>query len=305
MAVNLERFNRIIDLSFITAGNKYDSRGFLLNAGQKSIVCPRYGIKPNIEINGTYGESQTLYALHVSVKNLYLDLRTEQYSKLKIRAGYANNLITIESEIFKMYQESPGPEGTTIIECKLGSITQNWLDSMVQLNFKPGAKLSDILRALGTKLKASDVNMGKQAKSKTLQEMFLYDGSARGAMAKLEEVFQKDKLKVFMRGSRLCAICLETGDFIEQHVLQYMSAPPQHNPGDKDGNWTTQITAPWMPEVQPGDQIIIPSQVYQYNFELVGGAKKTQKMIVTQMSFHFGTRGSVNQMTCQGYINRE
>lgn len=297
MAINLERFNRIIDLTFTPKiGGKTIVR--------RSIICPRHGIKPNIEINGTYGEAQSLQVFNITVKNLYLDLRAEQYSRVKVRAGYANNYITIEAEIFDMFQESPGPEGTTVIQCKLGDITSNWLDSTVQLSYKAGTRLSEILSAIKTKLNASDVTMGLVAKTLWLEAPFYFDGSARVALAKLEEIFSKNNLQVFMRGSKLCAVCLQQGDYIVKHVLQYLSAPPQQNPGDKEGSWHTMITAPWMPEVQPGDLLIIPSQVYIRNLNLVGGAKATQVMQVTQMSFHFGTKGGANQMTCEGFIVR-
>lgn len=307
MAVSLERFNRIIDITFITStASKYDSRGFKLNhiADQRTIVCPRHGIKPNIEINGTYDESGMIHAFYITIKNLYLDLRTEQYSKIKVRAGYANRNITFEANIMNMYQQSPGPEGTTIVECMYGNITKTWFDATVQLDFKKGAKLTDVLNAIKTKLNATDIALGKKAMPLKLQEPLQFDGTAREAMAKVEQKFIGDKLKVFMRGDKLCAVCLTEGDCIEEHVLQYLSALPQQNPGDEEGNWTTQITAPWMPDLLPGDNLIIPLQTYVRYGQLVGGGKKLQKMHVIKMSFHFGTRGTVNQMTCEGYIVR-
>ena len=307
MAVSLERFNRIIDISFITnSASKYDSRGFALNgiADQRTIVCPRHGIKPNIEINGTYDESGMIHSFYITIKNLYLDLRTEQYSKIKVRAGYANRNIVFEANILNMYQQSPGPEGTTVIECMYGNITKKWFNTMVSLNFEKGTKLTEVLQAIKTKLNATDVVPGKMARPLTLQEPLQFDGTARQAMTKLEEMFQEYNLKVFMRGDRLCALCLTEGDSIDEYVLQYMSAPPQQNPGDEEGNWTTQITAPWMPDLLPGDNLIIPLQTYVRYGQLVGGGKKLQKMHVVKMSFHFGTRGTVNQMTCEGYIVR-
>lgn len=294
MAVNLEHFNRIIDLVF------YSSDGTV----KASIKCPRYGIKPQIEINGTYGAALALEAFHITVKNLYLDLRQEQYSKIKVKAGYANNYITIEADIVTMFQETPGPEGTMVIQCQLGGITKTWLDSTVQLQFKTGAKLTEILNSIKTKLMATDVNTGIKARELALKEPLQFDGTARGALARLEKVFEENRLQVFMQGTKLCAICLTEGDFIKSHILQYMSAPPQQNPGDEAGTYRTMITAPWMPELLPGDRLVIPSQVYIRDGNLVGGASKTQTMEVTQMSFHFGTRGSVNQMTCEGFILR-
>ena len=78
MALGLPNFNRIIDVSFITATeSKYDSRGFSLNgvADQRSIVCARHGRKPDIEITGTFTTTDYLPVFNISLKNLYLELQ--------------------------------------------------------------------------------------------------------------------------------------------------------------------------------------------------------------------------------------
>lgn len=306
MALSLERFNRVIDISFLTStASKYDSRGFARTdvAAQRSIVCPRHGIKPDIQINGTLGSDGLLWAFHIMIKNFYYDLLTEQYSRIKVRAGYANKPITFEANIMNMYQQSPGPDGTTVIECVYGNVTQEWLDTMVNLNYDKGTMLTDILDALKNKLNATDKVTGKLTKELKLDDPLQFEGTAREAFVRLEERFPDKHLQVFMRGDKLCAVCLTEGDYIEEHTVQYLSAPPKKTPGDKSGTWTTQITAPWMPEVLPGDELTIPLQTYIRNGQLVGG-KKQQKMHVTKMSFHFGTKGSINQMTCDGYIVR-
>ena len=315
MGINLENFNRIIDIVFIPTekegpANKSDLAtvsvltGKYNNGKVKSIICPRNGIKPQIEINGTFGSALVLEAFDITIKNLYLDILAEPYSKIKVRAGYANNYTTIEANIINMYQESPGPEGTTVIQCQQGQVTKQWLDAMVSLNFEAKSKLNDILQNIKKKLNISEVYLGKQARNLTLEEPLQFDGSARSALSLLQERFAAKNLQIIFQGSKLCAICTTDGDFVNSRVLQYMSAPPQKNPGDSEGNWQTMITAPWMPDLKPGDQLIIPSNVYVNNGQVVGGAKKTQKMEITQMSFHFGTRGTVNQMTCEGFIVR-
>ena len=297
MGLNLDRFNRIIDLAFFTQ-----------DGDAVYVKCPRHGQKPKIEINGifTYGTSggMCLSAIDITVKNLYLDLLDKQYSKIRIKAGYANNLITIDADINTMYQQGPGPEGTTVIQCIHGAVT-SWLDTYVKLSFKAGTKLEDIISAIKTKLKVTDVIIGKVAREQSLKIACQYDGTARGAMSYLEQLFTDKKLMVFMQGTTLCAVCCLEGDYVKTHVLEYLSAPPQQNPGDEEGMYRTQITAPWMPELQLGDALEIPSQIYIKNASLVGGAKKKQKMIVTRLDFHFSTVGSVNNMTAEGYIKRD
>ena len=303
MGVNLENFNRIIDLQFIQENAGYDSRGNVVNKW-KSIITPRHGIKPQIEINGTLHPTRTLSAFNITIKNLYMDLRTEEYSKIRVRAGYANNWIQFEAEIFSMYQDSPGPDGTWVIQCVLGQVMETWLNTTVSVKYNNGTMLTEILNNLNKKLGGTGVTTGAKAKGLSLKAPLQFDGSVRDLLTNLEARFADRHLRTFMRGSTICAICITEGDFINTRVLEYMSAPPQQNPGDEDGNWTTMITAPWMPDLSPGDQLSIPSNIYRYSGSLVGGANKTQLMEVTEINFHFGTRGSINQMTCRGFIVR-
>lgn len=301
MAVDLERFNRIIDISFEANNNGAMTPGEFVRP--TSIICPRRGRKPTIEINGTFTTKNYMPTFNLTVKNLYLDLQGKQYSKVKIRAGYEGQLVPIEGNILTMYQEQPGPEGRTVIQCMYGNV-QQWLDTMVDLQFDKGAKLTDVLEAVKAKLGASEVKYGEKARALTLKEPLQKNGTAREVLDVLKKRFEEERLALFIRGTMICAICLTEGDKIGTHKLQYMSAPPQENTGDEAGAYYTTITAPWMPELAIGDILEIPARVYIRNFGTVGGAAKTQKIQVTALSFHFGTTGTTNSMTVQGFMVR-
>ena len=290
MDLTLVSFNRIIDLTLYTAAGI-----------RREIKCPRHGRKPSIEINGTYTSRGYLASFNIAVKNLYLDLQTEQYTRIKVEAGYATdrktNTATFEGTILTIYQEAPGPEGRTIIQCQQGKL-QEWLDATVQLNYEAGAVLGEILESIKNKLKIAKVQTGIKAKMLIIKEPFMHDGSARGAIEKLEKLFEEEKLVIFMLENTLYAECLSK-DHTGAKVLQYMSAPPQPNVGGANGTFYTTVTAPWMPKLHMFDKLIIPSRVYIKNFGLVGTGK-TQNIQVTGLSFHFGTTGGTNQMTVQG-----
>lgn len=298
MVVNkLENFNRIIDITFIGPAGK----------NERSIICPRHGRKPEIEINGTMGASYALMALHITIKNLYVDYRTEQYSKIRIRAGYENNYKTFEANIVFMYPDRPGPESTTVIECTCGNVMPQWLDATVNIEFKAGTKLQDVLESVKAKLGISELILGTHAKTLALKEPFYLNGSAREALEKLNQRFADDKLQCFMQQSRLCAICLEKGDYINIRQLNFLSAPLVFtNGGDENGVSHQAVTAPWMPDLLPGDLLEIPAVVFKANSATVGIRNLTnkQKMQIVSISFHFGTCGTVNQMVCSGFIVR-
>lgn len=307
MAVSLERFNRIIDISFEANNNGAMTPGEFVRP--TSIICSRRGRKPTIEINGTFTTKNYMPTFNLTVKNLYLDLQGKQYSKVKIRAGYEGQLVSIEGNILTMYQEQPGPEGRTVIQCMYGNV-QQWLDTMVDLQFEKGATLPDILNTIKTKLGTSSVKFGEKARGLKLKEPLQFTGTARQALDELKKRFEEERLVLFIRGTIICAICLIKGDdkqkpdSIDTAKLQYMSAPPQENTGDEAGAYYTTITAPWMPELAIGDILEIPARVYIRNFGTVGNAAKTQKIQVTALSFHFGTTGTTNSMTVQGFMVR-
>ena len=288
------QYNRIIDLTFETASHKF-----------RKIVCPRRGRKPKIEINGTYSCKDYLPTFNVTINNLYLDVQGEQYSKLTVNAGYEGNVIEFTGSILTMYQEQPGPEGRTIVQCQFGNV-KDWLDANVQLNYPAGTSLIQILEAIKPKIGATQVMPGSpiEAAKLSLKEPFEFDGKARQAFIELENRFQTKNLAIFMRNKLLCAICLATKDFVGIQELKYISAPPQENTGNTAGTYYTTVTAPWMPDLQIGDMLTIPSRVYIRNFQVVGGLAKTQNIQVTALSFHFGTTGGTNQMTVQGFLVR-
>ena len=290
MAVALERFNRIINLTF------YRKTGLPI-----TIKCPTKGRKPNIEINGNFTAKSYLPAFNITVKNLYLELKGEQYTKLKVEAGYEGNTVEFTGTIMTMFQEEPGPEGKTIIQCMYGN-AQSWLDATVKMAYEKGTPLTTVLAELGKKIQVYRTRSGTTVKTLTMPERFECDGTARDAIEKLKKVFTDKNLAIFVSDNLLKAICMAKGDHIQAHTLQYMSAPPQENTGDESGTFYTTVTAPWEPKLQIGDQLIIPSRVYMRNMISVGNIKGKQTIQVTTLSFHFGTTGGTNSMTVQGFL---
>lgn len=290
---NTGNFNRIIKLTLYNARNR-----------EVRIPCPTKGRKPNIEIQGNFTSKCELQAFNITLKNLYLDLQDDQYTRVKVEAGYEGNTITFEGNILMLYPEGPGPEGTTVIQCNQGKI-QNYLDSMVQLNYSAGTPLATILKDVSNRLGTNGIHMGVTAATLFLKDPLQYDDAARNAMDYLERLFIDNNLNVFVRNNTLCAICLKNGDFIKAHKLQYISSPPQPNVGGSTGTNYSTITAPWEPKLQRGDLLIIPTRIYQKYGVLVNALNnKTQTIQVTNLSFHFATTGNTNSMTVQGFLVR-
>ena len=286
-------FNRIINLTLNKA-----------SGDPTFIKCPLKGRKPKIEINGTWTTDVDMPAFNITIQNLYLDILRDQYSSIEVECGYEGNTKTIKGDIITMYQESPGPEGRTVIQCVYGRL-QQWLDATVDLHYKSGTPIGAVLEEIKDKINAERVMFGVHAAACHLKADMNLNGTARDALNYLVNQFQDEKLSIYPHGREIRAICVSKGDSIgTARILEYISAPPQENTGGDEGTYYTTINAPWMPELSIGDKLEIPSKVYIRNFATVGGASKTQNIQVTTMSFHFGTVGNVNSMTVQGFLVR-
>lgn len=285
--------NRLTQLKTLATGQ---------DAGYTFIDCPTKGRKPSIEITGTFSSQSYLPAFNITIKNLYLNLKDTSYSTVEVEAGYEGRTTTFTGKIYSMYQEEPGPEGRTVIQCKEGSV-QPWLDATIQMTLEAGTPLSTALNQIGQKLGVYMVHTGDQVKPLQIKQRFEHDGSVRAAIEKLKKIFEAEKLDIFLRGNFLVAISLKDGqDFVNSYVLDFMSAPPQENTGGSDGTYYTTVTAPWMPELRIGDRLTIPSRTYIRNLVKVGNASGTQDIQVTALNFHFGTTGGTNSMTVQGFL---
>lgn len=321
--VTMQNFNRIIRLK-IYKGQKKTQQSLLpaalstagiLNritqlqplalqptAEYTFIDCPAKGRKPSIEITGSFTSQTYLPAFNITIKNLYLNIRDQNYSTVEVEAGYEGRTTRFTGKIYSMYQEEPGPEGKTVIQCKEGSI-EPWLDATIQMTLEAGTKLTTALNQIGQKLGVYRVEAKGNVQAFTLKQRFEHDGSVRGAIEKLKNMFDEEKLDVFPRGNYLIAIMLKDGqDFVNSYVLEYMSAPPQENTGGSDGTYWTTVTAPWMPELRIGDRLTIPSRTYIRNLLQVGNESGQQDIQVRALSFHFGTTGGANSMTVQGNL---
>ena len=287
----MQNFNRIIRLTIYTRAG-----------GVTYIDCPTKGRKPAIEITGTFSSAGYIPAFNITIKNLYLNLKDQDYSTIEVEAGYEGRTTTFTGKIYSMYQEEPGPEGRTVIQCKEGSV-QPWLDATIQMTLEAGSPLTSALNQIGQKLGVYMVHATEHAKLLQIKQRFEYDGSVRGAIEKLKNMFGLEKLDIYLRGNYLIAIRMnDYQDFVNSYILEYMSAPPQENTGGSDGTYYTTVTAPWMPELRIGDRLTIPSRTYIRNLVKVGTDSGTQDIQVTALSFHFGTTGGVNSMTVQGFL---
>ena len=206
----------------------------------------------------------------------------------------------MEGSILSVYQESPGPDGRTILQCQLGQLS-TWLDATIQVTFDAGTSIQTVLEKFKSTIGAHQVVIGKsKAQNLKLKTIYEHDGTIRDGLTKLQNQFADEKLYVFLRNDTLCAVCITTEDYIASHKLQYLSAPVQPNAGTEDGGYMT-LTGPWLPQLSMGDMLEVPAKVYMRYLTTVNrNAGNSIFIQVSEMSIHFGTTGGVNSMTVKG-----
>ena len=295
MAVNKHNnFNRIINLSFLV--NKGGDKGEYKKISNLDIKCPLRGRKPSIEITGSFSPDDCLPPFNVTVKNLYMDIPESQYPQIEVEAGYENSLQTFRGTILSMYQESPGPESTTVIQCYTGT-TKTWLDEIVTLQLDEGFKLTDALQKIADSMGLRTVysDSVKQMVSKTSIQ---FEGKPQDAIAKLKTMFSVEKLIVTVRTDELRAYSQNDTKGLNDVELKFLSSPPQQAAGSNGIVYAT-LVAPWIPTLRPGDKVTYNAWQFMKAFSV--SKQEKASIIVNSIQFHFGTTGSVNQMTIQGY----
>lgn len=290
--IKIPNYNRIINLYFLTKD------GLEINR----VKCPARGRKPDIEITGSIMADNFLPAFTITVKNLYLNVsgdRENPYAKIKVEAGYEQNYITFTGQIVSLFQESPGPDGKTVIMCQLGLI-DSWLTATVDLDEDPGASMQSIVEKISKSLGMQEAQIPPALADLTVQDRFTFQGKCSEAIAKLIKTFPEKKLFITEKDGALQVASKEDGTSLVTKKINFLSSPPQQNPGEGDGAFYSTFTAPWLPNLRPGERVEFPAWQYIRYFNVVNNATNTNTILVTSIQFHFGTVGSVNQMTVQG-----
>lgn len=295
---NMLQYNRIINLYFYStneAGVKYVA---------DKIICPTRGRKPEIEIVGTFQPSLQgggIPEFTITVTNLYLDLANKQYTQIRVEAGYESNLLAFEGSIYSIFQESPGPDGKTVISCYLGTI-ENWLSSRINLDLDPGARLEDIINKISKALNFTKVpEIPPELKGLTLPARFTEEGLVSDVLNKLLKQFEEKELRLAEDDGTLYLYSVGTPpSALNQIEIKFLMTPPQKNVGNDDGSYYTVFTAPWDPRVKPGTKVIFPAWQFVKFFNLVNKEADTNAIIVQFVRIHFGTVGSINQMQVEG-----
>lgn len=293
MAIN--NFNRVISIKFFpqdTNGNKIPIEDFT-----KTIRCPTYGRKPNIEITGLQTTDECIPSFNLKIKNLYFEDIKNQYPFIEVELGYAKSTVTIEGTIFYSFTESPGPESVTVIQCLMGN-SSAWLSKTVNLNLDKGFTLQNAINqiAMAVGLKSS-LSMKTQSLVSTIA--FQFTGKAKDAVQALKKCFSENLIIKSVQSELKVMLSNEANKQTFIHIY-LLTTPPQLIGGENNIACAT-ITTLCDFRITPGTKVIFNSNFYSTTMT-ASTTKAYTKMIVSTVNFHFSTTSGANEMTIQGQV---
>lgn len=283
------RYNKLIDVHFLDDNGK----------DMKAIICPENGQKPSIEIVGQYVTGDSIPRLSVTIKNFYLDAVGKEYPKIKISAGYGKQKKDFVCSIFSIYQESPGPEGSTIIQCAPGELNQ-WLKATVNAHVDAGGSLKDAVTAISDAVEGLDSPQIDDGVANMKSETQIdFNGVAHEELRKVRKAFPDAIISV--TGNRI--VCWSRKDPAPKtkRKVDFMSAPPQLTGGGKNATAAV-ITAPWDPDMRCGDLVEFPTKYYGGRSGNVTKESETMTIVAYSVQFQFSTTGNANKMVVSGTV---
>ena len=264
--MGLTYWNKVIDLYFLDENYKEIA----------VLKCPRFGRKPNIEITGNMFSDHSIAGFNITIKNFYLDNITSRAYAMRVVAGYAESTcVAWTGNIVYIHPQSPAPEGSVVIQCSITKSVE-WLTKSITLNLDKGYTLYMALNRVSKQLDFKSPVISPKAMQLTSKEALQFQGTC-----------QND-----IKG-------LAVND------IPCLSAPPQITAGVGDTMSSARIIAPWLPQLKVGDIVSFDSTCYQSTQYLKHFSQKKSKMRISNISFHFSTTGSANEMTVYGLAVNE
>lgn len=280
----LYNYSRRINLTFLNEKT----------GAQFKIECPVKGRKPNISISGTLLPVDYMSDIEIRVVNLYIE-RGQTFQKVQVEAGYENSMsIAFEGEITNIYDESPGPEKVTVINCTQCKV-KNMLSNVVALNLEKGFTLNSALSQIA---KAAELDEPEIVftETETSGAAFTFNGTVQEALHQIAPLFPGVILMFTDRTIK--AVKQEISPTEKIKIIKFLQSPPQVT------GTVVIIKAPFDPAIKPGDVVTVQNVSYMTRRTISVGTLMN-KYRINSIEFRFSTVQGSNTMTLQGFYPEE
>lgn len=273
----MANFNKLINLTFQTkTGEAF------------SIITPKRGIKPQIEISGNLTMEGYTHNFEVRITNFYSD-SIDDITSIIVNAGYEGEMSAgIYGTVQNVYTESPGPDKVTVLSC-VSANYDAWINKTINMKLKEGYNLQDAVSQVTSALEFEPAVIDASLVAKTCAAPLEVNGRCSEAIAKIKKSFpgisiitDGKKLRVFPTEAKQTSVVV--------HTLPFLTQAPQFSGG------SVNLNAPWNPMVKPGDYVQFPNSIKKQSL----GAITSDVAMVNTIQFHFATNTDANEMLITG-----
>ena len=289
-------WDKVLDLTLINEDGTQD----VITTPSADATGVTHGRKQTVRLKGRLLPSNILIGLELRVTNLYLVKSLTSYKRIRVDAGYrgmsgGQSVTTaFEGSIQFSFQELPGPDSVVCFQFLLGDLT-TWTGALYAGTLEGGtslfANLQFIAATMGLTLRYN------VSPDRVLPADLPYTGLTKDLLPELENMFAAHDDKQNDIGLRLCPI----GKFLlaytmDQGLSQEVAVRLDYITHAKHTSYGWEIQAPWVPNIVPGQLIVIDPKYFRQDF---GGSlvSKTNTYRVLVIEFDFCTTDATNMMT--------
>ena len=252
------------------------------------------GRKPTIRIKGKLVTQDTLLQVEIRVTNLYVNSPLSSYKHVDVEAGYASaKLFAFGGDILVAYQELPGPDGVTVFQMLLGSLSA-WRTETFSGSYTAGQMLSSVLSDIAGRL---GLTLQNNVPDQPIPINIQFNGLTKDLLHHVKTLFTKydpdtgedQSVQICPYGDKL--ICYLSHLGITEGIIYRLDfiTHAKHNSAGFE------IMAPWIAGLVPGGIILIDPKYFRQDF---GGSQIAigNKYRIFLIDFDFCTTDSTNMM---------
>lgn len=309
MDINGTIYDKIINVTFFSNN---------IQNPKKTLITPNQGFKPSINLNGMIIANSFFCNIELRIKNAFIDFDFGPYQSVSIDAGYAGDLIYsgLSGQITQAYVETPGPDGVTVFIVKI--TYQGILENYIDFEFDGPGTFEQILNKFISDMNSSLNSLGitsnytifipTELRSKQFQSNIHISGSISNTLVKIVEEYMQCFWSI--NGQ---SIVVFNKQFVSNknifEITRVTTTPRSTAPGH------ISFTAPWLPNLRPGDCIHINPIYLKASFGTFQALKNKgdnseEKLnyspgyfSIYSISFEFDTFESINTMIVDALNN--
>jgi hypothetical protein len=282
----LNLFNKVINIDFKDENKNVIDKIVMEKDGQLMT-----GVPPNITISGKFLTATVVGELSLIIVNFYPNRPLNSYKYITITAGYYGSDLyaTIDGIVTMGYQESPSPDGVTVISF-LTSNLDTFLNTQLDHYFNEGESVRSVFQYITDQLEANSGgnkwNLNYNITRTPMMTGLSLSGTVKDAMILLKRRFN---ILYDISGFNLSVYDMKSGKADNKVEIKYVSSPPIVTAAG------VTFTAPWLPNLRPGMKIFIDPKYFRQSF----GASlidTNKDLMVLNVTFAFNTITSQNNM---------